>query len=163
MFGDTVILLNRFFAPILLPALGLSICVAAQAQSNYGSDSSQAPARSRRLTQPFELSKDNSDRVAASTAQIREVLVKDTGLLVELKRWVAKEATDSGQIVDDSSLTDDAIFGRLERDVVFRSIATRLVQRYGYLLPSINPDSPIGKEQELVLKERARRLVQVEA
>jgi len=29
--------------------------------------------------------------------------------------------------------------------------------------PSVNPDSEIGKEQELVLKERARRLVQIEA
>jgi protein involved in polysaccharide export with SLBB domain len=91
------------------------------------------------------------------------VLVKDAGLLVELKRWVAKEATDNGQIVEDSSLTDQAIFERLDRDIAFRSVATRLVQRYGYLLPSLNPDSAIGKEQELVLKERARRLVQIES
>jgi len=34
---------------------------------------------------------------------------------VELKRWVAKEATDNGQIVEDSSLTDQTIFDRLER------------------------------------------------
>jgi polysaccharide export outer membrane protein len=79
-----------------------------------------------------------------------------------LKRWVAKEATDSGQIVEESALTDDAIFDRLEQDLMFRAVATRLAQRYGYLLPSINPDSQIGKEQEFVLKERARRLVQIE-
>jgi len=40
--------------------------------------------------------------------------------MVELKRWVAKEATDSGQVVEDSSLTDQAIFERLEQDVAFR-------------------------------------------
>jgi len=101
--------------------------------------------------------------VAASAIQLQAVLVKDAGLLVELKRWVAKEATDNGQIVEDSSLTDQAIFERLDRDIAFRSVATRLVQRYGYLLPSVNPDSAIGKEQELVLKERARRLVQIES
>jgi len=110
-----------------------------------------------------ELDKQNLGRVAASAAQIREVLGKDAGILVELKRWVAKEATDNGQVVEDASLTDDAIFERLDHDQEFRSIATRLVQRYGYLLPAINPDSPLAKEQELVQKERARRLVQIEA
>jgi hypothetical protein len=110
-----------------------------------------------------DLAKDNLDRVAASAVQIRMVLVTDAGLLVELKRWVAKEATDNGQVVEDSNLADQAIFDRLDRDVAFRSAATRLLQRYGYLLPSPNPDSSLAKEEDLVLKERARRLVQVEA
>lgn len=110
-----------------------------------------------------ELAKDNLNRVAASSVQIRQVLVKDAGLLVELKRWVAKEAADNGQIVEDSSLSDQAIFDRLDHDVAFRSVATRLLQRYGYLLPAPNPDSSLGKQEELILKERARRLVQVEA
>jgi protein involved in polysaccharide export with SLBB domain len=120
-------------------------------QSRYGTD---------RLP---DFAKENMDRVAASAAQIRVVLSKDAGLMVELKRWVAKEATDNGQIVEDSALTDDAIFERLEHDVAFRSVATRLAQRYGYLLPTINPESDAAKEQDLVLKERARRLVQIEA
>ncbi|MGB7845729.1 MAG: SLBB domain-containing protein, partial [Candidatus Acidiferrum sp.] len=107
--------------------------------------------------------KENFDRVAASAAQIRSVLAKDPGILVELKRWIAKEATDNGQIVEDSMLADDAVFDRLDRDVAFRSMATRLVQRYGYLMPAPNPDSTMGKEQELILKERARRIVQIES
>lgn len=111
----------------------------------------------------FELEKENSDRVAASPQQIREVLVRDPGILVELKRWVSREVTSNGQVIDDADLTDQAIFDRLETDVVFRSAATRLLQRYGYLLPSVNPDSDFGKQQELLLKERARRLVQIEA
>src|SRR5271168_4776980 len=41
----------------------------------------------------FELDKENSDRVAAAPQQIREVLAKDPGPLVELKRWISKEAT----------------------------------------------------------------------
>jgi protein involved in polysaccharide export with SLBB domain len=109
-----------------------------------------------------ELAKENLNRVAASAFQIKAVLVKDAGLLVELKRWVAKEATDNGQVVEDSSLTDQAIFDRLDHDVAFRSVATRLLQRYGYLLPAPNPDSSFAKEEEFVLKERARRLVQIE-
>src|SRR5580692_3564031 len=115
------------------------------------------------VEQSPDFAQENLGRVAASVAQIRIVLVKDEGLLVELKRWVAKEATDNGQVVEDSTLTDQAIFERLERDVAFRSIATRLLQRYGYLTPTPNPDSDFAKENELVLKERARRLVQIEA
>ena len=117
----------------------------------------------RRSPEPSDLAKDNFDRVSASASQIRAVLAKDAGILVELKRWVAKEATDDGQVVEDASLTDDAIFDRLDHDAVFRSIATRLVQRYGYLLPAVNPDSPMAKEEELIQKERARRIVQIEA
>jgi protein involved in polysaccharide export with SLBB domain len=123
-----------------------------------------------RIAEPNDLAKENLNRVAASAVQIKEVLVKDPGLMVELKRWVAKEATDSGQIVEDSSLTDEAIFDRLERDLAFRSVATRLAQRYGYLTPTVNPGSDVAREQaliqeqqDLILKERARRLVQIEA
>jgi len=116
-----------------------------------------------RMSGLSDLAKDNLNRVAASPVQIKAVLVKDAGLLVELKQWVAREATDNGQVVEDSNLSDQAIFGRLDRDVAFRSVATRLLQRYGYLMPSPNPDSSFAKEEDLVLKERARRLVQVEA
>src|SRR5713101_3777256 len=115
------------------------------------------------VAQAADFAQENLGRVAASARQIRTVLVKDEGLLVELKRWVAKEATDNGQVVEDSNLTDQAIFERLEQDVAFRSVATRLLQRYGYLMPTPNPDSDFAKEKELVLKERARRLVQIES
>src|SRR5216684_1960467 len=122
-----------------------------QAQDNYGAQ--QSP----------DLTQENLGRVAASAVQIQSVLLKDEGLMVELKRWVAKEATDNGQIVEDSTLTGQAIFERLGQDVAFRSVATRLLQRYGYLMPTPNPDSDFAKEKELVLKERARRLVQIES
>jgi len=100
----------------------------------------------RRLPRPSDLANENFEHLAASPRQIQEVLLKDTGLLVELKRLAIKEATDNGQIVEDASLTDQAIFDRLERDIRFRSLATRLVQRYGYLLPTFNPDSELGKQ-----------------
>ncbi len=110
-----------------------------------------------------ELAEENFSRVSASSVQIKEVLLLDAGLLVELKRWVAKEATDSGQIVEDQNLTDQAIFDRLDRDQAFRSVATRLLQRYGYLTPKPNPDSELAKQQDLILKERVKRFVALEA
>src|SRR5580658_6874092 len=151
----------------ILPGLALAFLFCATAFAQQQADKQRATRDQSRNTSGVEQSPDfaqeNLGRVAASATQIRLILVKDEGLLVELKRWVAKEATDNGQVVEDSTLTDQAIFDRLDRDVAFRSIATRLLQRYGYLMPTPNPDSDFAKENELVLKERARRLVQIEA
>jgi len=107
-----------------------------------------------------DLGRENLGRVAASAAELKAVLIKDAGLLVELKRWVAKDATDHGQVIAGSDLTNDAIFERLETDIQFRSVATTLVQRYGYLLPKVNPDSELGKERELLIQERTKWLAQ---
>src|SRR5580700_9426014 len=107
-----------------------------------------------------DLGRDNLSRVAASAAQLKAVLLTEVGLMVELKRWIAKDATDHGQIISDADLTNDAIFDRLETDTQFRAIATALVQRYGYLMPQFNPESEIGKERELITQERAKWLAQ---
>src|ERR1700730_10562651 len=149
---------------LLTTLVALMPCSAVRAQRQEQENDRRPEPRnavtSRRTVEPSDLAKDNMARVAASSAQIQSVLARDAGILVELKAWVAKEATDNGQVVDDSLLTDLAIFDRLDRDVEFRSVATRMVQRYGYLLPSINPDSEIAKQQELVLKERAHIMAQ---
>jgi polysaccharide export outer membrane protein len=118
--------------------------------------------RQRPVMPSSELGRENLSRVAASAADIKAILVKDTGLMVELKRWVAKDATSQGQIIGETDLTDDAIFDRLQTDVQFRSVATQLVQRYGYLVPQLNPDSAAGKEQDLLVKERAKLIAQNE-
>jgi hypothetical protein len=120
----------------------------------------RAQQRNNNTPKISDLAMQNLSRVAASASEVKSVLVKDPGLMVELKRWVAKDATDHGQIISDSDLTDDAIFEKLESDVSFRAVATQLVQRYGYLLPKVNPDSEAGKERELILQDRAKWLAQ---
>jgi protein involved in polysaccharide export with SLBB domain len=147
-----------------LAALALTADIHAQTPANAERQQvgREISPTTRRPSDLSDLGKENLNHLAASATQLRTVLLKDEGLLVELKRYVIKEATDNGQLAEDSSLTDQAIFDRLDRDIAFRSVATRLVQRYGYLLPSFNPDSEIGKQRELLLKERARRQVQEE-
>src|SRR5579872_1800234 len=152
---------KRIGAGLGVLLLGSSTLLYGQTKNRVQND--RADSTSERGTELSELAKDNLNRVAASAVDIRDVLVKNPGLLVELKRWVAKEAADNGQVVEDASLSDQAIFDRVDSDVLFRSVATRLLQRYGYLLPTTNPDSNLGKQEEFVLKERARRLVQIEA
>jgi protein involved in polysaccharide export with SLBB domain len=161
------IMMNFKKSKIILSVFGLAFWFCSPALAQRQADAQRKMSEQGRneygVEQTPDLSRENLGRVAASATQIRTVLLKDEGLLVELKRWVAKEATDNGQVVEDSKLTDQAIFERLERDVAFRSLATRLLQRYGYLMPTPNPDSDFAKEKQLVLQERARRLVQIEA
>ena len=82
---------------------------------------------------PSELARQNMAHVAASVGQIVGILHRDPGLMVELKRWIAKDATDHGQLISDADLADEAIFERLETDMTFRSVATLLFQKYGYI------------------------------
>jgi polysaccharide export outer membrane protein len=126
----------------------MSVCsFSAQAQTQNSSAAASSP-----------LARDNMSQVAASAAEVKAVLLKDTGLMVELKRWVAKDATDHGQVIAETDLTNDAIFDRLETDVQFRSVATLLLQKYGYLVPQLNPNSDAAHERELLVKERIKRL-----
>ncbi len=109
-----------------------------------------------------ELARQNMERVAATVGQLVAIFHRDPGLMVELKRWIAKDATDHGQLISDSDLSDEAIFDRLENDIVFRSVATALVQKYGFLKPTLNPESSMAQEQQLLIRERAKYIAQDE-
>ena len=122
-----------------------------------------AQSRQRQASIPqSELNRQNMSHVAASVGQLVSIFHRDPGLMVELKRWVAKDATDHGQLISDSDLTDEAIYDRLENDIEFRSLATALVQKYGFLKPTLNPESPEGQEQQVLIRERARYIAQNE-
>jgi len=128
--------------------------VALAQQGQQGNDNFTNPSSNLALQ--------NLKQVAGSASEIKAALTRDPGLMVELKRWVAKNATEHGQIVGESELSDYAIFDRLVTDVEFRSVATALVQKYGYLVPKLNPASDMGKEQELVMMERAKWMAQTQ-
>src|SRR5262249_7850512 len=57
---------------------------------------------------PSELERHNMSRVAARPSQLVAIFYRDPGLLVTLKRWMARDATDHGQLISDSDLTDEA-------------------------------------------------------
>jgi protein involved in polysaccharide export with SLBB domain len=155
-------LTRRTIAGALVTFLvGLAAASAATAQEH---ERTPEPQEHERTSEPLgheraaDWAADNLDRVSASAAQLRDVLTKDPGLMVELKRLMAKQATDKGQIVTEQDMADLAILDRLENDPRFRVLATRLLQRYGYLTPQINTQSPEGQEEDLVRKARAARI-----
>lgn len=148
----------------LIPLVLLALAGNVNAQQD---SRTRKPSQSQSSAYPeipqSELARDNYDRVSASAPQIKEILIRDPGLMVEVKRWIAKEASDTGRIVSDDDLTDIAVFERLTNDIKFRSAVTRLVQRYGYLQPRVNPESQLAKEQDLLMQERVKRLAEQES
>jgi polysaccharide biosynthesis/export protein len=103
---------------------------------------------------------DNLDHVAATAQQILEVINRDAGLMVELKRAIAQEAGENGQLLEESDLSESAVADRLHEDLRTRVLATRLLQRYGYLLPKVNPDSDLAAEHNLMMRARTQQLEQ---
>jgi polysaccharide biosynthesis/export protein len=122
--------------------------------------SAKSQQQMARPAPPSDLAEGNLNRVAASAPQIEDVLQKEPGLMVELKRWIAKEATDHGQMVDDHEMTDQGVFDRLDTDIKFRAAATRILQRYGYLLPRLNPDSQLARDQAFQIQLQQRQQLQ---
>jgi polysaccharide export outer membrane protein len=139
---------------LLYVAVGLLLLVVPYAGAAHAQQQNSNASRTS------DVALQNVSRVAGSAAEIKAVLAKDSGLMIELKHWVARDASDHGQILNDSDLTNEGIYERLDTDIQFRSIATALVQRYGYLLPKLNPDSDLAKEHELLVQERTKWLAQ---
>jgi polysaccharide export outer membrane protein len=115
----------------------------------------QLPPSPDALRAPATLNEENLSKVAAGAEDIIKVLQDDSGMMVELKKWIATNASNHGQIVEEDDLTDDAVTERVRKDLEFRGVATRLLQRYGYLLPKFNP----GSQAEL--SEQIRRRAEI--
>ena len=145
-------------AMVLAVSLAVPAAMPQQQSQQKATQGSGSEPSARVPTRPPDIISDNLDRVAASADQILEVLNKEPGLMVELKRLLAQEAGASGQILEESDLADVAVAERLRSDLRVRVIATRLLQRYGYLVPRVNPDSDLAAAQKLVQQERAQIL-----
>ncbi|MGA7226440.1 MAG: hypothetical protein WBX16_26530, partial [Candidatus Acidiferrales bacterium] len=82
-------------------------------------------------SQNSELGRENLSHVSASAGETGAGIIRDIGLMMELKRWVAKDATSHGQIITDSDATEDAIFDRLgaRRTECLHGVAGTAMQR----------------------------------
>ena len=135
--GDFPVSGVEMIAAILVSALCLPVVVQ---HPDRKQDSTNEPAVLRQQIGQSKLEKQNLGSVAASTAQIQAVRAKDTGLLVELKRSVAKEAANNGPTVQDADLTDQGILDRSSRDVKCHWAVTRLLEPYGNLMAMPDPE-----------------------
>jgi polysaccharide biosynthesis/export protein len=151
---------SRWWAARQAAALLLTVSFAAPVSRSHQQAEQVAPQQSSSETsahvpvRPADIISDNLDRVAASAEQILEVINRESGLMVEFKRALAEDAGKSGQILEESDLTDAAISERLRQSLRARVLATSLLQRYGYLVPKLNPDSELAVERNLAMRER---------
>jgi polysaccharide export outer membrane protein len=146
-------------ALVLILGLGIPVPGTSQQAGERASDQSGTPRDSHLVP---DIISDNLDRVAAPTDKILEILKQEVGLMVELKRLLAQDAGTAGQILEESDLTDEAVAQRLQSDLRARVLATHLLQRYGFLVPRLNPGSDMQEEHKLVLQERAQILARAE-
>ncbi len=153
--------LQRPIALLLAWTLAIGPLAAAGQQqgSSQARDDSNAQQRQtgfERRPSSSDLVSENLARVAATADQILAAVNKDSGLMVELKAIYAQEAGLHGQVLEEKDLTDAAVEARLRQDLRLRMLATKLLQRYGYLLPRINPDSDMAEERTLYLRQKAQ-------
>lgn len=72
-------------------------------------------------------------KVALSADKIIEMLRQETGLLLQVKKKLVREAFAQGRILDPSDLTDDALFRLLRDDENIRVLATREIENRYYV------------------------------
>ena len=147
----------------LLLAWTLAIGPIASAGQQQDTSQPRGDSNAREMQTGFEKRPSSSDlvsenvaRVTATADQILAAVNKDSGLMVELKTIYAQEAGLNGQVLEEKDLTDAAVEARLRQDLRLRMLATKLLRRYGYLLPRINPDSDLAEEHTLYLRQKAQ-------
>jgi protein involved in polysaccharide export with SLBB domain len=83
-------------------------------------------------------SKDRAEReaeqmVSLSAAAIQQILVREPGLLLEVKKALVRKAYEQGRLLDPVDLTDDTLFALLQEDNNVRILATREIEARKYI------------------------------
>jgi len=71
--------------------------------------------------------------VSLSAGTISEILRREPGLLLEVKRLFVRKAYEQGRLLDPADLTDDAVFQLLRDDNNARVLATAEIERREYI------------------------------
>jgi hypothetical protein len=76
--------------------------------------------------------------VSLSAEKLIALLQKETGLLLEVKKFLVRKAFEQGRILEPRDLTDEALFRLLREDETIRVLATQevLKRRYIRALPT---------------------------
>ncbi len=88
--------------------------------------------------------------VSLSAGTIAEILRREPGLLLEVKRLLVRKAYEQGRLLDPTDLTDEALFQLLREDDNIRVLATSEIERREYVRPK-----PTRQEME---KDRIGRV-----
>src|SRR5581483_9801337 len=99
-----------------------------------GSSQSQRDGDSGRGQPPIDSAELQAEReVSLSADKVVEILRREPGLLLEVKKMLVKEAYDQGRILASEDLTDEAVFALVRGDANIRALATRQIVERGYI------------------------------
>src|SRR5258708_16012499 len=99
-------------------------------------------AGQQRTFAQVEHDRDPEAMVSLSAAAITEILRREPGLLLEVKRLLVRKAYEQGRLLDPADLTDDALFELLREDDNIRLLATLEIERREYLRPTPTRQAP---------------------
>jgi protein involved in polysaccharide export with SLBB domain len=92
-----------------------------------------ATKNTRAQVDPHE--RDPEPRVSLSAGTISDILRREPGLLLEVKRRLVRKAYEQGRLLDPADLTDDALFQLLREDENVRVLATQEIESREYIRP----------------------------
>ena len=81
-----------------------------------------------------------ADLVSLSPSAITQLLQREPGLLLEVKKALVRKAYEEGRLLNPEDLTDDALFQQLHDDPTVRSLATREIEARMYVRAKPNAD-----------------------
>ena len=101
--------------------------------------------------------KDRANRLAElvslSPAAIIQILQREPGLLLEVKKALVRRAYEQGRLLEAEDLTDEALFQLLHEDASARALATREVEARMYVRAKPNSDE-LRQTQDWAIVEK---------
>ena len=98
---------------------------------------------------------DEDPKISLSAATISDILRREPGLLLKVKRVLVRKAYEQGRLLDPADLTDDALYQLLRVDDNVRILATQEIEKREYVRAK-----PTRQEME---KDKIRRLPVIES
>lgn len=84
--------------------------------------------------------------VSLSASAIQQILMREPGLLLEVKKTLVRKAYEQGRLLDPSDLTDENLFALLQHDNNLRILATREIEARMYVRAKPRSDEPAQNE-----------------
>lgn len=107
----------------------------------------EAYSQVKRPVNPKARAEQEAERmVSLSAAAIQQILVREPGLLLEIKKALVRKAYEQGRLLDPADLTDNTLFALLQEDNNVRILATREIETRGYIRANPKSEEPRQKQ-----------------
>jgi protein involved in polysaccharide export with SLBB domain len=124
---------RRFHSPLWWKLAAAILVCALLPPVSAGQEAPQAKEKPVVEVDPH--AQDPEPLVSLSAATIIDILRREPGLLLEVKRLLVRKAYEQGRLLDPADVTDDALFQLLRDDNNVRVLATQEIERREYIRP----------------------------